>query len=181
MYPLNLSLGQLTLGSFIDWFCFWFCCRSKTTQVITNSDPYSTIAHLHLDECTLADKPDYPINETFQELQTRIRKLVAIPPILDEKAETVREGVNSVYDSVIRREALLPVELQQLIGINLEQSQEARRESASISRRGYWLAFEGVTAYNSNSLISSSSIAALTLEEEIKTCFANLIGKFIEF
>lgn len=140
--------------------------RSKTTTVISNDDPYSTIAHLHLDECTLADKPDYPHNETWEEKRLRIKALVGVPLLFDELADEVQEDIKRVYGT-----DSLPSELQALINLRLSRPL-VQRSDASITRRGDWLALSEVTAYK-----AGVEDEALTLEEEVTRCFSNLEGK----
>ncbi|SCV72945.1 BQ2448_6870 [Microbotryum intermedium] len=78
----------------------------KTTTIISNSDPYSTVAHLHLDECILEPKPDHPQNETFEQLQARLRELVTIPPMLDRSSMKIYQTVRDSYRVSIPLESL---------------------------------------------------------------------------
>ncbi|KAL8291440.1 hypothetical protein RQP46_002418 [Phenoliferia psychrophenolica] len=132
---------------------------TKTTTVVSNPDPLSTIAHLHLDACTLIPKPSYPLNETWPEKQERIRSLLGIPSLLDEDNEV--DAIRAAYEL-----ESLPVELRQtaVVSTDLEVPSSAR-----ISRLGDWIAFAEVTAFG-----AGSKASVLSLEDEVKGCFANL-------
>ncbi|GAA5862743.1 hypothetical protein JCM3774_001903 [Rhodotorula dairenensis] len=75
----------------------------KTTTVVSDSSPFSTVAHLHLDTVSLSpdSKPDVPEHESWVELQARIRSTVdvGVPPLLDDNAREWEAAARSAYDS----------------------------------------------------------------------------------
>ena len=132
---------------------------TKTTTVVSNPDPFSTVAHLHLDTCTLVSKPSYPLNETWAEKQERVRALVGMPPLLAEDASEIRQAYELDAPEVELKEAVVaPAAVEVATG-------------PTISRLGDWIAFAEVTAFK-----AGSKAAVLSLEDEVKACFANLRG-----
>ena len=129
---------------------------TKTSTVVSNPDPLSTVAHLHLDTCTLISKPS-SINETWLGKQERIRALLGVPPLLDEDVSEIRAAYE--LDA-------LPVELRQVAATSVEAEGTC---GPKVSRLGDWIAFAEVTA-----LSAGSTLGALSLEDEVKGCFANL-------
>lgn len=139
----------------------FFFRRDQTTTVISNADPFSTVAHLHLDRCSLAPKPDHPLHETWEQKRDRIRQLLVIPAILDDDSEEILTEVRNACALEV-----LPVELQALAVA------EQGVTPATISRVGDWIGFSEVTAWG-----AESSRLGLTLEEEVRNCFRNLEGE----
>lgn len=131
---------------------------------MSNSDPFSTVAHLHLDECSLAPKPGHPANETFAEMRERVRALVGVPPLLSDEAEEARAAIEGEYGRGRRPLGLAPV-------VHPDVRQAAWVQPAA-KRTGDWLSFAEVTAFG-----GENPREGLTLDEEVKACFKNLEGK----
>lgn len=74
----------------------------KTTTVVSDSSPFSTVAHLHLDTVSLSPdpKPDVPEHESFVELQARIQSTVdvGVPPLSDDEAQEWEEAARLAHD-----------------------------------------------------------------------------------
>lgn len=132
----------------------------ETATIITNSDPDSTIAHLRIDKCSLAHKPDHPLNETFEELQIRIKKLIIPYELLDVDSSLLLPILRTTE---LQEEALLKTES---IGSSSTTSKPSRM--AQISVNGDWIGFGSIFATSPN----------LTLEEEVHSCFRVLSGQF---
>ncbi|GAA5889506.1 hypothetical protein JCM5296_005970 [Sporobolomyces johnsonii] len=139
---------------------------SKTTTVISNPDPYSTVAHLHLDQCELVPKPEYPQDETWEELQERIKGIVRTPGLLDERSEGMREVVGRAYGEG-RVEG----------GDEREGGEERVRDGEdelepTASVCDGWLSFGEVTAFSGSEKKDAAS--ELSIEDEVRAGFANL-------
>lgn len=134
------------------------------TTVVSNPDPFSTVAHLHLDKCSLVPKPGHPMNETFDETRQRLKSLVTIPALLDEQAEAARLAIQRQYGY-----GHLPTELQAIV---LPEVPPTEWVEPTAKRNGDWLSFAEVTAFG-----GENPRKALTLEEEVAACFKNLQGE----
>jgi len=142
---------------------------------VSNPDPHATVAHLYLSRLSLADKPDHPTNETFEALQERLRRCVAIPKMLNEDAEEVEETVRIVSSG--SQEGVV----KGLEGLSLNQSSgDCDREKftpskSTISACDGWLNFSAISAYSGDGVISSQT---LSIEEEVAKCFGYLTGEY---
>lgn len=124
--------------------------------VISNADPYSTVAHLRIDKCSLLDKPDYPVNESWEDMRDRICDLVRVPPLFDAESQEVLEVVSDRY----RPSTTDAISLADLsLG-----TPSTTTISPSICLQDDWIAFGEVSAEG----ISDS------LEEEVRACFSVL-------
>ncbi|GAA5935526.1 hypothetical protein JCM1841_003703 [Sporobolomyces salmonicolor] len=137
---------------------------AKTTTVISNPDPYSTVAHLHLDQCELVPKPEYPQGETWEELQERIKGIVKTPGLLDERGEEMRESVGRAYG-----EGRAGGGSEREEGEERERDREELEPTASVCDG--WLSFGEVTAFSGPEKDAASE---LSIEDEVRACFANL-------
>lgn len=70
--------------------------------MVSDSSPFSTVAHLHLDTVSLSSdpKPDVPEQESWVELQARVQSTVdvGVPPLLDNDAEQWEEAARLAHD-----------------------------------------------------------------------------------
>ncbi|KDE05916.1 hypothetical protein MVLG_03729 [Microbotryum lychnidis-dioicae p1A1 Lamole] len=140
----------------------------KTTTIISNSDPYSTIAHLHLDECILEPKPNHPQNETLEQLRARLRSLVTVPPMLDRSSLKIYRAVREAYRNSTALE---------ILSLNARASESDRAKiltnsspsSPTITTIGPWLHFSNLSHYSTN------SSSTLPIESETTQLFKSLI------
>lgn len=140
------------------------CAHSdKVTTVVSNPDPFSTIAHLHLDRCSLVPKPGHPLNETFEETRARLTALVGVPPLLSEEAEEARLAIEEEYVA-----GVVPGEVRAARRSEV-QAEEVGWMRPTAKRTGDWLSFAEVTAF-----VEQVLTEGLTLEEEVNACFKNL-------
>jgi hypothetical protein len=138
--------------------------REKVVTVISNHDPHSTVAHLRLDHCSLADKPDYPLHETWEEKRDRIRKLVKTPSVLNEKA-------TELYDqlSIASQDPELSLSILE-ISPPVVNSIDSAAAVPKITRRGDWIGFGEIFG-------TEDGNEDLTIEEEVRRCFRRLEGR----
>ncbi|ORY86027.1 hypothetical protein BCR35DRAFT_302670 [Leucosporidium creatinivorum] len=132
----------------------------KTTTVLTDPSPFSTIAHLHLDTCSLGALKSEE-EETFEQTRERLRGIVTVPPVLDGRSLKVLTA------------ARISGEGEGLKGLSL--AEEEKREEVvyegqqSTSRReGEWLYFGEVMAP------TPSEEEEMSIEDEVRGCFAEL-------
>ncbi|GAA5851868.1 hypothetical protein JCM5353_005399 [Sporobolomyces roseus] len=143
----------------------------ETQTIVSNPDPHATVAHLYLSRLSLADKPDHPTNETFEALQERLRRCVAIPKMLNEDAEEVEETVRNVSSG--SQEGVS----KGLERLSLNQSSgDCDREKftpskSTISACDGWLNFSAISAYSGDGGTSSQM---MSVEEEVAKCFEYL-------
>ncbi|BGP19946.1 hypothetical protein JCM10213v2_008077 [Rhodosporidiobolus nylandii] len=135
----------------------------KTTTIISDPNPFATIAHLHLDAVSLGPRKPFsevPENETFEELQTRVRKVMegAMPHVMEERAagwmmegEKAEEqaGEEDVEDA---RE--------------LDRTEEPPRPEARTTADG-WIYFSEVVAGEEQAFEGE-------IEDEVRACFGAL-------
>lgn len=127
--------------------------------VISNADPYSTVAHLRLDKCSLLDKPDCPLDESWEDLRDRICDLVAVPPLLDAESKDVLEVVSDRYRPST-------TDSPSLESLSLGMDTPTTLPPSVCSQDG-WIAFGEV----------SSGKGTESLEEEVRACFTELEGQ----
>ncbi|KAM0750899.1 hypothetical protein T439DRAFT_325947 [Meredithblackwellia eburnea MCA 4105] len=135
----------------------------KTTTIVSNGDSFSTVAHLHLDNCTFEPKPGYPLTETWEEKRERIRSLLGPAVVLDKSSQDVKETVKREYTC----EALekLPVELQEIACLSLKGIEI----HPTVLRRGEWVTVAEVTGF-ADGLFRED----VSLNEEVHACFSRL-------
>ncbi|GAA5989821.1 hypothetical protein JCM10908_002334 [Rhodotorula pacifica] len=84
----------------------------KTTTVVSDSSPFSTVAHLHLDSVSLSSdpKPDVPEHESWIELQARIQSTVdvGVPPLLDQESQEWEKAARKAYDTCVVDDSVAP-------------------------------------------------------------------------
>ena len=122
--------------------------------VISNADPYSTVAHLRLDKCSLVDKPDYPVNESWEDMRDRICDLVRVPPLFDTASREVLEVVSERYRPTSTETTLTLADLS--LG-----APTSTRIHPSTCLQDDWIAFGEVSAEETSD----------SLEDEVRGCF----------
>ncbi|GAA5973590.1 hypothetical protein JCM11641_007139 [Rhodosporidiobolus odoratus] len=136
----------------------------KVTTIVTDPNPFSTIAHLHLDSVSLGPpKPDVPAHETFGELRARILEKVKVgqPSPLEERVE----GWKEAGEEEERKEVCAEKEEEELQGKG-DGSEEGTEESACVTQDG-WVYFGEVMA-------ADASAGEGEIEDEVRACFARL-------
>jgi hypothetical protein len=145
----------------------WKRNRKQTTTVISNEDPYSTVAHLHIDSTELSPKPTFSTRHS--DLQARIAGLVSRPPLLVE-TEEIRKAVEDAYNRCS------PDAVGESVDESEEGGDEGWTEASSTELEG-WITFAEVTAYEVERDVDNE----LELEGEVRRCFAQLEGEFSLF
>ncbi|GAA6011492.1 hypothetical protein JCM10207_002637 [Rhodosporidiobolus poonsookiae] len=137
----------------------------KTTTVVSDPNPFSTVAHLHLDSVSLGPpKPSVPAHETFAELQARVRDEVGLeaPMVLEERAgewcEAGREVERRVGGGAGQSEGEQREEV--------EKSDEERPRPSVRSTPDGWTYFAEVVAPEDQT--------GGEIEDEVRGCFAAL-------
>ncbi|SCZ94782.1 BZ3500_MvSof-1268-A1-R1_Chr12-1g03654 [Microbotryum saponariae] len=141
----------------------------KTTTIISNSDPYSTVAHLHLDECILEPKPNHPQNETFEQLQARLRSLVSVPAMLDRSSLKIYRAVREAYRNSITLESV-SLDPRAFTSDRAEILISPSPSSPTITTIGPWLHFSNLSLSS-----PTPSSSKLPIESEVKQLFESLI------
>lgn len=140
--------------------------RDQTTTVVSDSSPFSTVAHLHLDSVSLSPdpKPDVPAQESFVELQARIRSTidVGVPPVLDEAAQEWEEAARRAYE-VVEADSALASSSTPVAEQEAEPTARARRANDG------WL-------YVSE-IVAPVEARRCEIEEEVRACFEALEGE----
>ncbi|POY72917.1 hypothetical protein BMF94_4078 [Rhodotorula taiwanensis] len=135
----------------------------QTTTVVSDSSPFSTVAHLHLDSVSLSPdpKPDVPAQESFVELQARIRSTidVGVPPVLDEAAQEWEEAARRAYE-VVEADSALASSSTPVAEQEAEPTARARRANDG------WL-------YVSE-IVAPVEARRCEIEEEVRACFEAL-------
>lgn len=131
--------------------------RDKSTKLISNADPSSTVAHLHLDTLSLAPKEGFQVGEDWNTKRARIEALIEPPPTLDEVSEALREMIEEAQLSSVQ-------EADEALEVDEREEQEAPK--ASIQERDGWITFANVCSPEPD----------MTLEEETRACFSTLSG-----
>ncbi|GAA5911944.1 diphthine--ammonia ligase [Sporobolomyces salmoneus] len=142
----------------------------ETRTIVSNPDPHSTVAHLYLSRLSLADKPGHPTGETFDQLRERLRRCVAVPAILDEESEAVRDKVRQVW----KKETDSPSSSIENLRIcdNLTADCVDQSEApTSVSIVDNWLNFSSISAFGGG----KAGKETLSIEEELISCFEELI------
>lgn len=131
---------------------------------MSNSDPYSTVAHLRLNRCSLADKPGHPLDETWKEKRERICKLVSVPGMLDDTATRVLVAISDTDTDVL---SLAQIDLAATM------TTPDCYSAPVISRVGAWVGFGEVTAVGIDGKLPQD----MTLQQEVVECFRSLEGR----
>lgn len=143
----------------------------KTTPVVSDSSPFSTVAHLHLDAVSLSrePKPDVPEGESWVEKQARLRREVevGVPPLLDEDSTEWEEAAQEAH------EAVTPLGASDAKQPRPEAAADAKAASDPLgpqARRtgGGWL-------YVSEMLAPRAARQG-EIEDEVRACFDELEG-----
>lgn len=142
--------------------------REKVTTVISDPSPWSTVAHLHLDELSLADKQDgRPADvETFEETRARLLALdlVVVPDLFDRRGKRAMRTASDAYENVNEKaleQTSHPTGVSNtLAGLN---------NSAAVTNRiGEWLHISEAMARQDG----------LEVEDEVRACFTELECEF---
>ncbi|GAA5858607.1 hypothetical protein JCM8547_001388 [Rhodosporidiobolus lusitaniae] len=135
----------------------------KTTTIVSDPNPFSTIAHLHLDQVSLGrPKEDVPQEETWEELRERVRRTVKIgvPRVMEEGAEEwMRAGEEFEREAAVSEEKEEGEEA-------IKEDEEAPQPSARMTADG-WVHFSEVVA-------EEEGIFTGEIEEEVRACFSRL-------
>lgn len=133
---------------------------------MSDSSPFSTVAHLHLDSVSLSPdpKPNVPERESFVELQARIRSTVdvGVPPVLDDVAQEWEEAARTAYEAV--------EEVSTSASTSASANERTVEPVAQASRsKDGWL-------YVSE-LVAPVEARRGEIEEEVRACFEALEGE----
>ncbi|GAA5965691.1 hypothetical protein JCM3765_003218 [Sporobolomyces pararoseus] len=142
----------------------------ETKIIISNPDPHSTVAHLFLSKLSLVDKPDHPIEESFEQLQDRLRDSIEVPNTLDRESEEIKGKVGQVWQE---EDSQLPVSIDRL-GVHDEQTKSHIREGlrqSTVTVVDDWLNFSSISAFAEESPEQDD----ISIEEELTRCFEKLI------
>ncbi|KAK4048547.1 hypothetical protein OIV83_004715 [Microbotryomycetes sp. JL201] len=139
----------------------------KVTTVVSDSNPFATVAHWHIDECHLEDKTEHPLDETFDETRQRLISIVQTPALLDDTGLAISKAASKLvknFDS-------LPAELRDIVesfaGQVISSSEIASPQSY---RKGNWLSVSEVTADRN----------CASIEDEVDSCFQLLNAMLTE-
>lgn len=138
-------------------------CREKTTTVVSDPSPWSTVAHLHLDELSLAEKPDDPaLGETFEQTRAKLLEmgLVRMPNLFDRNGDRALRLATKAYRSD-DQDVRVP---QGRYGSSSSTESSSVSFSTTTSLDGGWLHIGEAMARQDD----------LEIEEEVRACFAEL-------
>ncbi|GAA5907652.1 hypothetical protein JCM6882_008939 [Rhodosporidiobolus microsporus] len=145
----------------------------KTTTLISDPNPFSTIAHLHLDAVSLGPpKPDVPAHEAFNELQARVRRIFeergGVPEVVEERAEGWKEEGERAEKAAAEREAARAERggEDESVAAKEEEEEEIPRASARVTDDG-WVYFGEIVAAEGRGEDGE-------IEDEVRACFAQL-------
>ncbi|GAA5839049.1 hypothetical protein JCM11251_007862 [Rhodosporidiobolus azoricus] len=142
----------------------------KTTTLISDPNPFSTVAHLHLDSVSLGPlKPDVPQEETFEEMRERIKAIFeergGVPEVVEERTSEWREEGEEVERRVAERESEEEARKSEEDAQVNEEEAECSAPQARTTDDG-WVYFGEVGA--------DEAETAGAIEDEVKGCFAKL-------
>ncbi|GAA6041927.1 hypothetical protein JCM8097_000227 [Rhodosporidiobolus ruineniae] len=140
----------------------------ETTTVVSDPNPFSTVAHLHLDRVSLGPpKPDVPEDETSEELQRRVRETVrvGVPAVLEERARGWKEAGEAVEEAFQAEEAV--AEEQQRKEEEQVMEEEQRAEPSVRKTDDGWVYFAEVVA-------EDAAFVEGEIEDEVRACFSRL-------
>ncbi|KAK4053608.1 hypothetical protein OIO90_003847 [Microbotryomycetes sp. JL221] len=137
----------------------------KVSTIVSDSNPFATVAHLHIDECHLVDKPNHPQNETFDEMRQRLKSLVQVPPTLDKAGK-------SWYEAIRNPQKILsnPIDEMEQSTSLMQKLQVSQQEldlevvKPTIHRQQSWVSFGDILAQSQHD----------NIEDEVKQCFEKL-------
>ncbi|KAM0786054.1 hypothetical protein ACM66B_006865 [Microbotryomycetes sp. NB124-2] len=134
----------------------------KVTTVVSDSNPFATVAHWHIDSCHLEDKPGHPPHETFEETRQRLSKLVQTPKLLDKAGTAIYKAASGPIELTNH----LPSELQDIVESFADRlvSIDEQASSAQCFRAREWVTVSEVTAAG----------PCDSIEDEFKSCFKTL-------
>ncbi|KAG0666386.1 hypothetical protein C6P46_004956 [Rhodotorula mucilaginosa] len=142
----------------------------KTTTVVSDSSPFSTVAHLHLDTVSLSPdpKPDVPEHESFVELRARVQSTVdvGVPPLLDDEAREWEEAARMAHDRCCEADDAL--ESSASASTSREPAAETRYDSVPRARRTEdgWLYL--------SEIVAPPTGRNAEIEQEVQACFQEL-------
>lgn len=141
---------------------------TKTTTVVSDPSPWSTVAHLHLDSLALEPKADFPLNETFEELRSRIVALglVGVPELFDSEGLEALDVAGEALHMANHEE--LSAKLEDVRLEDQAASTEVGMSRTTSRMTGDWLHVGEITARTN---------ASASLEDEVRACFAELEGE----
>lgn len=142
--------------------------------MVSDSSPFSTVAHLHLDTVSLSPdpKPDVPEHESFVELQARVQSTVdvGVPPLLDDVAQEWEEAARIAHDRCCEDDDAL--ESPRLASTSREPAAAAEPRYDPIPRarrtEDGWLYL--------GEIVALPAMRNAEIEQEVQACFQELEG-----